>query len=279
MGTLHDIFSTAWPVAAAGGAALAAGVLAHGTFWPGSSFWGPVLSRAPFAFPSGVSLTFDDGPTPGATDRILDALGKLGVKAAFFVVGRNVIQHPGLVRRIDAEGHIVANHTLDHSHFGLFRRDLYWQRQVEMADRAIQDVIGRRPAFFRPPMGMKTAHIARAAAGAGHTVITWTRRAFDGIGTSPGHIVRRLGPSAQPGDILLLHDGLEPHAFRRDAGPTVAALRPLVAMLRERGLEPRPLDELLGAAAYRGDGSSSLGLDSSPAKAGLIGVSQTPECR
>lgn len=268
MGVRYDIFAPAWPVAACGAAAVAAGLLMHGTFWPASSFWGPVLSRAAHPRHGGVALTFDDGPTPGATDRILDVLGELGVKAAFFVVGRNVDKYPALVRRMDAEGHVVANHTFDHSHFGLFRRDRYWRRQVEEADEAIRRAIGRRPALFRPPMGMKTAHIARAAAGAGHTMITWTRRAFDGIGTSPCRIVRRLGPTARPGDILLLHDGLEPHTLRRDAGPTVAALRPLVALLRDRGLEPRPLDELLGVAAYHTDMNVSLSLNGPPAKAG-----------
>jgi peptidoglycan-N-acetylglucosamine deacetylase len=250
MSTAGDVFVVGWPAAL--GVAAAGAVLANGTFSPGSSFWGPVLSRAPFGDGRGVALTFDDGPTPGATDRALDVLGEMGVKAAFFVVGRNVRRHPGLVERMHAEGHLVGNHTLDHSHFGMFGRKGYWKRQVAETDEAVRQVIGRRPALFRPPMGIKTGHMTRAVAAVGHTMVTWTRRAFDGIGISPQRIVRRLANS-NAGDILLLHDGLEPNALRRDVTATVAALRPLIEQLRQRGLEPRPLDAMLALSAYQRD--------------------------
>ena len=246
MSVTTDILLLGWPAAV--GAAAAGAVVANGTFAPRSSFWGPVVSRAPLA--GGVALTFDDGPTPGASDRVLDVLGELRVKAAFFVIGRNAREHPRLVERMHAEGHLVANHTLDHSHYGLMRRRRYWQYQVDETDRTIRQIIGLRPALFRPPMGIKTPHVARAAAAAGHTVVTWTRRAFDGVATSADRIVERLAPTSEPGDILLLHDGVEPHAGRRDPAVTIDALRPLVGWLRARGLEPRRLDGMLAMDAY-----------------------------
>lgn len=248
MGLPADILTLGWPAAVT--LAAAGGVLANGTFNPRSNFWGPVLSRARRSDVRGVALTFDDGPTPGATELVLDTLGELGVKAAFFVVGRNVEKHPKLVERMHGEGHVVGNHSHDHSHLGLFGRGGYWRAQVARADETIRGIIGRRPAMFRPPMGQKTAHIAKAAAGAGHTVVTWTRRAFDGVGASPARIVRRLAAS-QPGDVLLMHDGLEPNAIRRDPAATVAAVRPLIEQLRARGLEPLPLDDFLQVAAYQ----------------------------
>jgi hypothetical protein len=73
---------------------------------------------------------------------------------------------------------------------------------------------------------------------------------MDGIPTSPEKIVRRLTGRCQAGDILLLHDGIEPHALRRDPGATVAAVRPLIEALRARGLEPRSLDQMLAMSAY-----------------------------
>jgi peptidoglycan/xylan/chitin deacetylase (PgdA/CDA1 family) len=245
-----EILQLGWPVAASSAAAIAA--LAGGTFAPASSFWGPVLSRAD-SITNAVALTFDDGPTPGASDRVLDALAELDVKAAFFVVGRNALQFPDLVARMHADGHVVGNHTLDHAHFGLFRRRRYWENQLARTDAIIHQIIGRRPAMFRPPMGIKTWHIAKAAGTSRHTTVTWSRRAYDGLGTSWQKIVRRLGPTSEPGDILLLHDGVEPNAPRRDPSATIAALRPLVQTLRSRGLEPRPLDELLGLPAYQPD--------------------------
>jgi peptidoglycan/xylan/chitin deacetylase (PgdA/CDA1 family) len=247
MSLTRDLFVLSWPTTTC---AVAVGsVLAHGTFAPRSSFWGPVISRAPDDESRNVALTFDDGPTEGATDRILDVLGELDVRAAFFVIGRNAQRWPRLVERMHAEGHLVGNHTHDHSHYGLFRRDGYWKRQVEQTDEQIRQILGVRPALFRPPMGIKTGHITKAAKAAGHTVVTWTRRAFDGIGTTSARIVARLS-RAEPGDILMLHDGVEPNA-RRDPAPTVAAVRPLVERLRASGLEPRPLDEMLGVGAYQ----------------------------
>src|SRR4051812_47783888 len=172
-------------------AALSAGlgVLAFGTFVPQSRLWGRVVSRAgPVAAdgrPAGVALTFDDGPTPGGTDRVLDVLRAEGVPAAFFVVGRNVDRWPDLARRMDAEGHVVANHTYDHSHYGICRAQWYWDRQVREADAAIERAIGRRPAMFRPPMGFKTGHVTRAARKRGLATVTWSRRAVDGVPTTP----------------------------------------------------------------------------------------------
>ena len=234
-----------------------AGAFAHGTFVPSSRLWGRVISRGPDTR-GAVALTFDDGPTPGGTDRVLDALGETRVRAAFFVIGRNALRWPGLVARMHAEGHVVANHTLDHAHFGLFRRQAYWRRQIDETDAIVRDIIGVRPALFRPPVGIKTWRTMRVAASSGHRVVTWSRRAFDGLGTSAGGIIARLGHGSRAGDILLLHDGAEPLSQGRDRSATVAAIRPLVEGLRSRGLEPVRLDELLGIDAYHAAAPSAV---------------------
>jgi peptidoglycan/xylan/chitin deacetylase (PgdA/CDA1 family) len=251
MNCLADLLGFTAPAALCGAAW--AGILARGTFAPASSLWGPVISRAPDRTRPHVALTFDDGPSPGSTERILDVLAGAGVRAAFFVVGRNAERWPRIVERMDAEGHVVGNHTWDHSHYGIFRRDEYWRRQVDRTDALIGQIIGRRPAMFRPPMGMKTWHVTNATRRAGHTIVTWNRRAMDGVATDAAQIVARLGPPATPGDVLLLHDGVEPNAPRRDTRATEAAVGPLVARLREKGLEPARLDAVLGIRAYRGE--------------------------
>jgi peptidoglycan/xylan/chitin deacetylase (PgdA/CDA1 family) len=246
---LADITGLTAPAALCGLAWAA--MAAHGTFVPDSRFWGPVISRASADGPRRVALTFDDGPTAGSTERILDTLGELDVRAAFFVVGRNVERWPRLVERMDAEGHVVANHSWDHGRYGVFRRIRYWTRQIARTAELIEQIIGRRPALFRPPMGMKTWHVTDAARATGHAVVTWNRSAFDGVATSSGRIVERLAGPAMRGDILLLHDGVEPHAPSCDTAATEGAVRPLVAALREKGLTPRRLDELLGIPAYQ----------------------------
>jgi peptidoglycan/xylan/chitin deacetylase (PgdA/CDA1 family) len=95
---------------------------AYGTFVPRGQLWGPVVWKGSSDGPGRVALTFDDGPTAGATDRVLDLLAELNVKAAFFLIGRNVEREPDLARRIVADGHLVGNHTYDHSRWSALRR-------------------------------------------------------------------------------------------------------------------------------------------------------------
>lgn len=199
---------------------------------------------------SRYALTFDDGPLAGASDAILDCLKRLGVPATFFVIGMNAEREPDLVRRMAAEGHIVGNHSWTHSRLGMCRGRWYWGRQLERTATLIEQLIGRRPAMFRPPMGVRTPHIAGAARRSGHACIMWTRRGFDGVATTPQRIIDRVMETASDGDVIVLHDGRE-RASRRDPQPTIDALPTLVERLHARGLRPAPLDALLNLPAYQ----------------------------
>jgi peptidoglycan/xylan/chitin deacetylase (PgdA/CDA1 family) len=243
---MHPLITVAIPAVAC---AAAAGALAYASIAPTCAFWGPVVQHGDRGGAPRYALTFDDGPSAESTPRILDTLGELSAKAAFFVIGLNVRRAPEIVRRMYAEGHVVANHSYDHSHFGMMRVRRYWERQFRETDGLIEEIIGVRPAMFRPPMGVRTGHIANAARRHGHTLVTWSRRALDGIPTTAERIVARLAGRTVAGDILVLHDGVEPNV-RRDPSATVAAMRPLILGLRERGLEPARLDELTGVAPY-----------------------------
>lgn len=230
-------------VPAALGAGLLTAAASYVTFAPGSGFWGSVVARGPAGSRS-VSLTFDDGPHPEGSRRVLDTLAELKVRAAFFVVGRNVERHPDLVRRMIAEGHLVGNHSFDHRGWSVLCGPGHWRDQIDRTDDAIERVAGFRPTLFRPPLGMKTPFSTRAAARR-HTTVTWSRRALDGVATTPDRILERLVPRARPGEILLLHDGVSPQS-RRDPSATVDALAPLIRGLRERGFDPVRLDDLIG---------------------------------
>ena len=227
----------------------ALGRLTYATVAPSCGFWGKVTWRGPRG--SGkIALTFDDGPTPGATDRVLDALRDANVKAAFFVVGANVIRHPELLRRVHDEGHLVGNHSYHHSHYGILGQRRYWDEEVRSTDEAIASVLGVRPAMFRPPMGLKTWHTTGACRLQGHALVTWSRRAIDGLPTTPQKIVDRLA-KLRDGDIILLHDGVEPNALHPDRSSTFDAVAPLLQRIKEHGLSPVRLDELTGLAAYQ----------------------------
>lgn len=226
------------------------GGAAYASVAPRCSLWGRVVYRGDAARSAGAyALTFDDGPTAESTPRVLDTLARLGAKATFFVIGANARRHPEIVRRIYDEGHVVANHTMDHSHFGMMRAQWYWDRQVRETDELLGSIIEVKPALFRPPMGVRTWHVTIAARRYGHTIVTWSRRAMDGMPTTAGRIVGRLVVPARAGDILILHDGVEPN-MRRDPSASVAAVGPVIERLRARGLEPKSLEELTGVRPY-----------------------------
>jgi peptidoglycan/xylan/chitin deacetylase (PgdA/CDA1 family) len=237
---------------------------AYGLLNPASRMWGPVISRGARANDARVALTFDDGPLPGSTDVILDTLAAMNVRATFFVIGMHVQRWPELVRRMHDEGHVVGNHTFDHSHMGLFGRDRYWRDEIRRTDDAIERVIGRRPALFRPPMGYKHWHVMNMASDTGHGVVTWSRRAADVKPTEPSAILARLVQPSRGGDILVLHDGNDPSLKPYDRAGTRDAVRPLVEGLRRRGLEPARLDELLAIPAYQGERSTPPAISPPP---------------
>ena len=196
------------------------------------------------------AITFDDGPLPGATDAILDTLAELRAPATFFVIGRAAERWPALVKRMHDDGHTVANHTYDHWRHAMWRGVWYWQEQIERTDLVIERIIGRRPAMFRPPFGVRTPINKWVIHRSGHACVMWTRRAMDGVRTTPEKIERRLLATAADGDVLVLHDGRELKSTR-DFMPTVRALPRVIRAFRERGLEPSPLPRLLGIDAYR----------------------------
>jgi peptidoglycan/xylan/chitin deacetylase (PgdA/CDA1 family) len=226
--------------------------LTYATVAPACTFWGPTISRGP-ANSRKVALTFDDGPTPGTTDAILDLLRDAAVNASFFVIGANVRKHPDLLRRIHDEGHLIANHSFMHSHYGVVRRRPYWLREVIETDDVIEQILGLRPAMYRPPCGVKTWHTFHAIRQTRHTMITWSRRGIDGLPTTPQRIMRRF-ENIQGGEIVLLHDGVEPNTSYADRSATIAVVPMLLEQLQRENLTPVRLDDLLGLPAYQSTG-------------------------
>ncbi|MCL6522892.1 MAG: polysaccharide deacetylase family protein [Firmicutes bacterium] len=189
-----------------------------------------------------AALTFDDGPDPATTPRFLDALGRLGVRASFFLVGRRAARAPGLVREMVAAGHSLGNHTWSHRHA--------WSlgpaatlREIEDGAALLEDVSGRRVRFLRPPWGAFNWAVWLGAARVRQRIVLWSAVGDDWkAGSTPDSIVRRVRRGLRPGVIVLLHDaGGAAGAPER----TLAALPGLVAELRGRGFELLPLDELL----------------------------------
>jgi peptidoglycan-N-acetylglucosamine deacetylase len=232
----------------------AAGMIVQGMMHPRSQILGRVIYRGDRTGPPRVAITFDDGPHPDFTPRILDVLAEHNVKAAFFMIGRNIEQAPDVVRRVHDESHLIANHTYEHAHFGTFRFKRYWMREIQRTDELIDNIIGRRPRLFRPPMGLKSPAMFRALQSNlnQHCMVTWSRRALDGIPTTSDKIIERIAQTAQAGDIINMHDGHE-RPNDRDLNATLESLGPILRAWKDRGLTAARLDELIGVEPYQPD--------------------------
>ena len=218
---------------------------ARALFSPRSKLFGSVVYRGPKDAPPRLALTFDDGPDPETTPLILDILDELKVSATFFVIGLHAERHPAFLERIHCTGHEIGNHSYSHAHFGTLRRYRYWVEEISRTQQIVVDATGQYPRLFRPPMGFKNRHLAKAVRDQQLTTVTWTRRAFDGVNTTSSKIVKRLGTRAAAGDIIALHDGIDPNGSR-NAEATIEALPRLIEHFRYRGLKIVPLQKLIG---------------------------------
>ncbi len=186
-----------------------------------------------------VYLTFDDGPDPEWTPRILDLLAQTGVHAAFFVVGEFARKEPTLLRRIAAEGHAIGNHTLSHRHPWMLKASAA-RREVREGAEAIAQIVGQRPRFYRAPHGRNRRCMTDEATQLGSVRVGWNLSAIDWgpLGTS-GRIAARLN-DASDGDVILMHDGRNRHN-RPDE--LLRVLPEFLRRLPARNLHPRSLDE------------------------------------
>jgi peptidoglycan/xylan/chitin deacetylase (PgdA/CDA1 family) len=226
-----------WPPIVAGLAANHA-VLFTASLLPRSQLIGRNLVRLPEAAArrGEVAITFDDGPDPEVTPRVLDLLDAHRASASFFCVGERAAAAPGLVREIVRRGHSVENHSHRHSTgFGWYGP---WRlaRELEGAQRALTEAAGVAPEFFRAPFGTRNPLLDRTLARLGLRLVSWTRRGYDTVDADAPRVLRRLVDGLAAGDVLLLHDGVRVRERRGE--PTVLGVLPqLLERLADRGLK------------------------------------------
>lgn len=181
-----------------------------------------------------IGLSFDDGPDPIATSRVLDLLARAGVHATFFVTGEAADAHPELVQRIVDAGHEVASHGYRHRH-ALFQR---WPLAGFFDVRRALRRLGR-VRFYRGPHGAYSWATLAAAWSAGVQPVNWTVEAHDWHpGFTPADVVAKVLVEARSGGVIVMHDG------GRGAARVVHALEPVLSGLAERDLRAVPLREL-----------------------------------
>ena len=258
---------SAWPEVL--GALLANHALLACGMHPQSDMLGPNLTRLPAAaaLAGQVALTFDDGPDPEVTPRVLDLLDAHGARASFFVIGRRAARHPAMVREILRRGHSVENHTHRHPLGFAAWPPGAMRREILTAQRAIAEAGGQAPRFFRAPMGLRNPLLDPVLAATGLALVSWTRRGLDGVSARPARVLRRLTRGLGPGDILLLHDG----RCARGEGGAPGVLEVLPALLRrlaEDGLSAVSLRQALPDAPGRAAATAApAGAPASPAPA------------
>ncbi len=226
----------------AAGLAGTATTLAIGAYAPNSRIFGPVIGRGP-ATSRSLYLTFDDGPNPSATPRVLEVLGRHRVPATFFMVGSHVRQFPELARAVRAEAHEIGNHTDSHVKLHL-KGPQTTADELGRAHETISQVLGVAPRMFRAPHGYKNPFVTRAARVLGYRVVGWTFGVWDSARPGPEVIRRRVAAKLQPGAILLLHDG-DGYDPDGDRSQTAQALDDIISDALMRGYRFRPLAELL----------------------------------
>ncbi len=215
---------------------------------PTSQVLGEALVRGPAGRPE-VALTFDDGPAEPFTGQVLDILRRYRVPATFFCCGKNVARLPDLVRRADAEGHTVGNHTWSHPLL-YFKGRPAIEAELDRTQEAIQKVTGRAPVVFRPPYGVRWLGLFPALRARGLADVQWSDTGYDWKPRLDGAAIARLVlAKLRPGAVILLHDGREPREPGNvDASSTVAALPSIIEGARRAGLEFTRVESFLPGA-------------------------------
>ena len=181
-----------------------------------------------------IALTFDDGPDPVWTPKVLEVLKKYDVKATFFCIGDKVEKHPQLVKMLIEEGHIVGNHTYYHTSFFPLLSNKKMVAELQRCDEAIKNITGEPVTLFRPPFGVTNPTIAAVVRKLGYKVIGWSIRSFDTVKSERGNVLKRILKKAHAGGVILMHDNLENSDW---------LVEQVIVHLQERGYEINRLDE------------------------------------
>ena len=188
----------------------AAGAVAYCGMAPGSQIFGRCVVAAPQ--PEQIALTYDDGPNPAATPRLLDVLARHQVRATFFMIGRFARQHPQLVRDVAAAGHLIANHTETHPAL-LLCSNRRIREELHAGNSALEEILGQPVRWFRPPYGARRPYALHHARALGLTPVLWNAMGYDWKPTTPQAVEQNIwrgflrNQRRGAASNILLHDG------------------------------------------------------------------------
>lgn len=178
-----------------------------------------------------IAITFDDGPS-SSTEELLDGLKERGVKATFFVIGKSAVSYPNIVKRENAEGHLIGNHTYNHVEITKIG-DKEAQEEIEKTNRVLEDMLGKEIEYVRPPFGLWQEKLEQEMS---VIPVMWSVDPLDWTTENVDEIVNKVVTQAEENDIILLHDCYK--------SSVQAALR-IIDILQKEGFEFVTVDELL----------------------------------
>lgn len=210
-------------------------------FFPRFSFYLPVTSRGNSG-ENAVAITFDDGPDPLTTPLLLNLLEKYQIKATFFITGKKAAGHPELVEQLVSRGHLVGNHSYNHSYRVLFRAGRSIVEDIQAAQGVFNN-LGIIPLAYRPPAGLTSPGLKSALMKTGLYAVNFSCRSLDGgnrrISNMAGKILNRI----QPDDIILLHDLRPPD--ERLIPDWLTEIELLLKGINKKGFTVLPLSKLI----------------------------------
>ncbi len=204
---------------------------------PPDLFQGKILRQVALAHSEKlVALTFDDGPWPETTEKVLEILNQFNVKATFFMVGLHVQNHPGIAQKVATAGHAIGNHTWRHRLDNLDQ--LTAVEEINNAARLIYEATGVRTHLFRPPGGNLSGALVPYAQRSNYATLLWSADSQDYFAPAP-LIIDNVLKEVKPGGIVLLHDG------GGDRMATVEALPQVITALKRQGYQFVTVPQLL----------------------------------
>jgi peptidoglycan-N-acetylglucosamine deacetylase len=210
-----------------------------GCYNVGSNFFIRIICKADTTNKE-IAISFDDGPAENYTPEILELLGKNNIKAAFFCIGKRIINNEDLLRKIYEQQHIIGNHS--YSHHALF--DLFSTGKMcadlDMMDEATAKATGVKPRLFRPPYGVTNPTVKKAVINGNYIPVGWSIRSLDTVIKDKQKLFSRIS-NLKPGDIVLFHD---------TSKTTLDILQTFIDHVHRSGFTFVRLDKLLNIEPY-----------------------------
>jgi peptidoglycan/xylan/chitin deacetylase (PgdA/CDA1 family) len=215
-------------------------ILFWGCYYVGSNFFIKIVCKAD-TDKKEIAISFDDGPVTNYTQQILNILNNENVKATFFCIGSRIAGNEAVLKEVQAEGHIIGNHSYSH-HFWF---DMYsakkMQEDLKQMDVAMEKVTGLKPKLFRPPYGVTNPNLAKAIKKGGYTPVGWSVRSMDTVIKDEKKLLTKINDGIKPGAVFLFHD---------TSKTTVAVLPQFIQEVKKRGYNIIPLNKLLDLRRY-----------------------------